>query len=239
MNPKPRPRFFVGIDSDGCAFDAMEIKHKECFTPNTILHWKLQPVSKYARQTADFVNLYSCWRGGNRWPSLVKVLELLAEHPEVRERGFRVPEPVALRQFVASGFPLSDVGLADYRRQYPDLELETAAAWSAGVNQSIATMVHGVPPFPGVRETLQLMKPTAELVLGDRLPKVGLVAAGAHVDEQLSDLLFHRHLREGGVDPGDGLVVEGKGLGFQVDHDFLQGGVVGKRASNSAIRAVS
>jgi len=170
MNPKPRPRFFVGIDSDGCAFDAMEIKHKECFTPNTILHWKLQPVSKYARQTADFVNLYSCWRGGNRWPSLVKVLELLAEHPEVRERGFRVPEPVALRQFVASGFPLSDVGLADYRRQYPDLELETAAAWSAGVNQSIATMVHGVPPFPGVRETLQLMKPTAELMVASATP---------------------------------------------------------------------
>lgn len=33
---KPKQSFFVGIDSDGCAFDAMEIKHKECFTPSTI-----------------------------------------------------------------------------------------------------------------------------------------------------------------------------------------------------------
>lgn len=23
--------FFVGIDSDGCAFDTMEVKHKDCF----------------------------------------------------------------------------------------------------------------------------------------------------------------------------------------------------------------
>ncbi len=32
----PRHSFFVGIDSDGCAFDTMEIKHKECFIPNII-----------------------------------------------------------------------------------------------------------------------------------------------------------------------------------------------------------
>ena len=25
--------YFVGLDSDGCVFDSMEIKHKECFTP--------------------------------------------------------------------------------------------------------------------------------------------------------------------------------------------------------------
>jgi len=50
--------FFVGIDSDGCVFDTMEIKHKECFTPNIIKHWGLQAVSKYAREAAEFVNLY-------------------------------------------------------------------------------------------------------------------------------------------------------------------------------------
>nr|HID12448.1 HAD family hydrolase [Anaerolineae bacterium] len=66
---KPKHDFFIGIDSDGCAFDTMEIKHKECFIPNTIKHWGLQPVSKYAREAAEFVNLYSRWRGINRWPA--------------------------------------------------------------------------------------------------------------------------------------------------------------------------
>ena len=57
--PGTLPDFFVGIDSDGCVFDTMEIKHKECFCPNVIKHWGLQAVSKYAREAAEFVNLYS------------------------------------------------------------------------------------------------------------------------------------------------------------------------------------
>ncbi|MCJ7777964.1 MAG: hypothetical protein MUP16_06585 [Sedimentisphaerales bacterium] len=28
---KPKHKFFVGIDSDGCAFDTMGIKQRECF----------------------------------------------------------------------------------------------------------------------------------------------------------------------------------------------------------------
>ena len=31
-----RNDFFIGIDSDGCVFDTMEVKHKECFIPNMI-----------------------------------------------------------------------------------------------------------------------------------------------------------------------------------------------------------
>ena len=53
----PRYDFFVGIDSDGCAFDTMEIKHKECFIPNTVKHWGLQPVSKYAREAAELIRI--------------------------------------------------------------------------------------------------------------------------------------------------------------------------------------
>jgi len=64
---KPQHSYFVGIDSDGCVFDSMEIKHKECFIPNIIKYWKLQAISKYARAAAEFVNLYSKWRGVNRF----------------------------------------------------------------------------------------------------------------------------------------------------------------------------
>ena len=46
----PTKEFFVGIDSDGCVFDSMELKHKECFIPNIIKHWGLQAVSKYTRE---------------------------------------------------------------------------------------------------------------------------------------------------------------------------------------------
>ena len=55
---QPTKEFLVGIDSDGCAFDTMELKHKECFIPNTIKYYNLQAISKYAREAAEFVNLY-------------------------------------------------------------------------------------------------------------------------------------------------------------------------------------
>src|SRR5947208_829099 len=43
--------FFVGIDSDGCVFDTMEVKHKECFIPNIVKFFELAAVAKYARES--------------------------------------------------------------------------------------------------------------------------------------------------------------------------------------------
>ena len=168
---QPKQSFFVGIDPDGCAFDAMEIKHKECFIPNTIKHWMLQPISRYARETAEFVNLYSKWRGQNRWIALVKVFELLAEREEVLARGVNVPQAEKLKEFIASGYPLSDKGLQNYLAQHPSHpELEQGLAWSAGVNETIADMVHGVPPFRYVRESLQKMQGKVDLMVVSATP---------------------------------------------------------------------
>jgi phosphoglycolate phosphatase-like HAD superfamily hydrolase len=167
---KPQHSFFVGVDSDGCAFDAMEIKHKECFCPNTIKHWNLQAVSKYAREAAEFVNLYSQWRGANRWPALISTLDFLRERPEVIARNFEVPKASKVREYIASGFPLSDSGLRQYLEKHPDPELEQALAWTLGVNQSIADIVHGVPPFPFVRESLQKLAPTVDIMVVSATP---------------------------------------------------------------------
>src|SRR5512139_871039 len=160
---KPGQSFFVGIDSDGCAFDAMELKQKECFTPSTIRVWGLQPVSKYARETAEWVNLYSKWRGANRWPALVKTLELLAERPEVKARGVKVPEGRALKEFIASGHALSEAGLKAYiAAGHPDEELWLGLEWTRGIDSSVATMVRGVPPFPCVLESLRKLQGRAD-----------------------------------------------------------------------------
>src|SRR3954469_22808181 len=93
---KPSKEFFVGIDSDGCIFDSMEIKHKECFTPMYIKHFALQAVSKYAREVWEFVNLYSKTRGANRFPALSAALNLLRARPQVMVRNVKVPDTKAL-----------------------------------------------------------------------------------------------------------------------------------------------
>jgi phosphoglycolate phosphatase-like HAD superfamily hydrolase len=172
---QPTRPFFVGIDSDGCAFDSMEIKHKECFCPNIVKWWDLQAVSKYAREAAEFVNLYSKWRGINRWPALVMVLDLLRERPEVVARGAAIPEAKRLREFMESGKPLSDSGLKAYMAERPDPELDRALNWSQAVNASIADLVHGVPPFPYMRESLQALQSHADVVVVSATPTEALV----------------------------------------------------------------
>ncbi len=163
---KPQQSFFVGIDSDGCAFDAMELKQKECFTPSTIRVWGLQSISKYARETAEWVNLYSKWRGANRWPALVKVFELLAERPEVQARGVKVPEGEALKEFIASGFSPSEAGLKSYiAAGHGDEELWRGLEWTRAIDALVAATVRGVPPFPLVRESLQKLQGKADLMV--------------------------------------------------------------------------
>jgi phosphoglycolate phosphatase-like HAD superfamily hydrolase len=171
---EPRYDFFVGIDSDGCAFDTMEIKHKECFTPNIIKHWGLQPVSKYAREASEFVNLYSQWRGINRWPALVMVFDLLRERPEVQARHVLPPEAARLREFIADDrFAKSNDGLAAYMVEgyrSSDPELARAWDWTTGVNATIADMVHGVPPFPWLRESLAFLADKADMIVVSATP---------------------------------------------------------------------
>ncbi len=171
---QPQHEFFVGIDSDGCAFDSMEIKHKECFIPNTIKWWDLQAVSKYAREAAEFVNLYSKWRGINRWPALIMVFDLLQDRPEVKARGVKITEAKAVREFMASGQPLSDSGLKAYMAEHPDPALDKAWGWTKGVNACIADLVHGVPPFPYMRESLQALQPKADIVCVSATPTEAL-----------------------------------------------------------------
>jgi phosphoglycolate phosphatase-like HAD superfamily hydrolase len=168
---EPQHGFFVGIDSDGCAFDTMEIKHKECFTPNTIKHWGLQAVSKYAREASEFVNLYSKWRGINRWPALVMVFDLLRDRPEVMARNVVPPEAPRIREFIADeGYPKSNDGLKAFMAEYPDPELDTAWAWTHGVNETVADMVHGVPPFPWLRESLSYLEDKADMIVVSATP---------------------------------------------------------------------
>ena len=166
---KPAHEFFVGIDSDGCVFDSMEIKHKECFTPMFIKYFGLQAVSKYARETWDFVNLYSKTRGANRFPALARALKLLANRPEVITRRVNVPLIPALDQWIARESRLGNATL-NAEVQKGNLPLEPVKRWSDAVNAQIADLVHDVPPFPYVRECLEKLQAQADLMVISQTP---------------------------------------------------------------------
>lgn len=160
---KPKKDFFVGIDSDGCVFDAMEIKHKECFIPNTVNVWRLQTVSRFAREVHEFVNLYSKWRGLNRWPNIVRTMDLLRDHPGVKRCGFEVMRLDGIRGFVESGTQLSDAGLFSYMRTHHEPDLQIGVQWSSDVNAAIERIVHGMMPFAPVKPSFEALAPDADL----------------------------------------------------------------------------
>jgi len=166
----PQHDYLVGIDSDGCAFDTMELKHKECFIPNTIKYMGLQGVSKYAREAAEFVNLYSKSRGVNRFPALVETLEWLQKRPEVKARGIPIHIPQSLRDWIARETKLGNPALEKAVQENGDPDLKRILEWSQAVNRTVAEMVHGVPPFPYVRESIQRLHEKADVMVVSATP---------------------------------------------------------------------
>jgi phosphoglycolate phosphatase-like HAD superfamily hydrolase len=170
----PKHDFLIGIDSDGCVFDSMEIKHKECFIPNFVRHMGLQPVSKFAREACEFVNLYSKWRGANRFPAYLKALDLLTERPEVQSRGAAIPELKGLRDWVKRETKLGNPTLKAEVERTNDADLVQTLRWSIAVNEAIDAMVHDLPPFPLVRETLVKLANVADMIVCSATPQQAL-----------------------------------------------------------------
>ena len=171
---KPEREFFIGIDSDGCVFDSMEIKHKECFCPAFVNHYGLQAVSKYAREAWDFVNLYSKTRGCNRFPAVLRALDLLRERDETKARGVRVPELAGLRDWVRRETKLGNPTLKAELDRTGDPDLRRVYAWSVDVNETVARIVRDVPPFPLVRESLSAMEERADVIVVSQTPQEAL-----------------------------------------------------------------
>jgi len=168
--------FLICIDSDGCVFDNMELKHKECFCPATVNVWNLQGISRYVREAADFVNLYSTTRGTNRFPSLICTLKLVFERKEVKARGYEMPDLTSLKKWIQTTPVLGASALENYCRTHDaDAILLQTNKWSNEVNENIARIVRNVPPLPFVRETLKKFREYADIVIVSATPHEAIV----------------------------------------------------------------
>ncbi len=166
--------FLIGIDSDGCVFDTMEIKHKECFCPAFIKHFGLQAASKYGREVWEFVNLYSRDRGCNRFFAIQKALWLIGERAEFAGRHLKVDCLPALDAWLKEETRLGNPALEVKIRVTGDASLAKVLAWSQEVNQRIEDLVRDVPPFPMVRESLGKICARADVVVVSQTPVAAL-----------------------------------------------------------------
>ena len=170
INLKPKKEFFIGIDSDGCIFDSMEVKQKEFFIPNALKYFDLFAVSKILRETWEFVNLYSIYRGGNRFTSIIKVFELLSERKEIREYGYRLPDLSSLKRWVKIETKLGNENLRKYFESNYNPDLEKVVRWTEAVNKDITDWLRNIPPFSHARASLEKISSIADVVIVSQTP---------------------------------------------------------------------
>lgn len=182
----PKHSHMVCFDSDGCVFDTMEIKHKECFCPVTVQVWGLQPIAKYVREAWEYSNLYSRDRGRSRFHEIVLVFDLLQERDELRQIGFQLPDITPLREWVKTAPILNNDDLA---RHAANPVMRQTLEWSLEMNRRAAEMVHGIPPYPVVRECLERLKDRADIIIVSATPREALLR-----EWQEHDLMRYVHM---------------------------------------------
>jgi phosphoglycolate phosphatase-like HAD superfamily hydrolase len=174
---RPSKEFFVGIDSDGCAFNSMEVKHNDCFSVALVRDYGLAAISRQVHQVWDFVNLYSQSRGCNRFKAVLLACDLLREMPRVKRSGVPIPPLPYLREWVKTETTLGNPRLkqlVDESSGDKKAELERLLTWSKGVNKYVEEIVHDLPPFPGVRESLVRLGTRADVMVVSATPEEAL-----------------------------------------------------------------
>ncbi|HAM11495.1 MAG: hypothetical protein A2X05_11000 [Bacteroidetes bacterium GWE2_41_25] len=166
----PTKDYFIGIDSDGCVFDSMEVKQKEFFIPNALKIFNLFAVSKVVRETWEFVNLYSVHRGGNRFISLLKVFEFLAGRKEIVESGYPLPDLTPLRVWVEKETSLGNSSLRNYYENIKDKRLEPVLKWSETVNREIGEWLHDIPPFRHAITSIEKISAFSDIMVVSQTP---------------------------------------------------------------------
>lgn len=165
-----RNDFIICFDSDGCVFDTMEIKHKECFCPAFIKYMNLQAASKYVREIWDFVNLYGKTRGCNRFLAVKHALKWAEQRTEITDRGVKIPDISALENWLDNESKLGNPALQQRILDTGDKSLQRFLDWSINVNERIADMVYGLAPFPQVKQVLNEAKNKADMMVVSQTP---------------------------------------------------------------------
>lgn len=164
----------IGIDSDGCVFDTMEIKQKQCFHPVIVRHWQLEPIEAQVRETAEFVNLYSRWRGQNRFVALLKTFEWLVARKDLPADHPPLPALDAMRAYVESGLPLSNATLTKEVERTGNTDLRSLLEWSLAVDEEVRRVVEAIPPFAAARVAIEKLAVTTNIVVVSQTPTEAL-----------------------------------------------------------------
>lgn len=165
-------KWLIGVDSDGTAFDSMNIKHLDAFIPAALEIWPLDPeTAERFTEIEKTVNLFSSLRGINRFPGLLEAFERLEKACPDAEN---LPATADLRAYVEGEKKYSPATLKSWLAEYPSEELEKVLAWSERADVLFTKACEGLMPYPGVREALEEAHRTAAVAVVSSAARAGL-----------------------------------------------------------------
>ena len=160
------------LDSDGCVFDTMTVKHRKCFIPLTVSFWGLGGICSAATETLEYVNLYSAFRGANRFRSLVKALRMIERRAEAVDAGISFPGLKELEKWLESEDKPSIPSLKRYIEHHPgEKTLVTALEWSEAVNKALSELSCEMPPFEGAARCIERVFEFADIAVVSTSPE--------------------------------------------------------------------
>lgn len=149
--------FLVCVDSDGCAMDTMEIKHRKCFGPEMIKTWNLFEKEDYILNLWFDLNLYTRTRGINRFKGLAETFKIISKE------GIEIKDIDSIINWVETTNELSNNSLRKEIEKTDSEGLKMTLEWSLAVNESIENLPQDDEPFEGVKEGLEGISKLADI----------------------------------------------------------------------------
>ena len=157
----PTKDFFIGIDSDGSVFDAMNIKHKKSMCPAVMEIWGMGEHKKKFEEIWYKYNLYSGYRGTNRFISLlmsfIEIQKIDSELP--------VKDINPLREFVNNNEILSEDTLKAWMLKNPSAFLDDVIRWSNRSDELFNEYTKGLLPFVNAEHAIKIMAEKADIMV--------------------------------------------------------------------------
>ena len=163
-------KFYIGIDSDGTAFDSMTAKHELSFIPAIFDVWVFGPHRDRVIELEKKINLFSKSRGVNRFPGLLMLFDKL------QEEKLSAYDHTALRAFCESGKSMSNKALEEFIAENPSDFLNEVLEWSRIADLLFEKETLNLMPFKGVRPALKKAYEKADISVVSSASTAGLRA---------------------------------------------------------------
>lgn len=154
---KKTKKYLLCVDSDGCAMDTMNIKHKKCFGPKFAEVFNITENVQAVLDRWNDINLYEITRGINRFKGLAQILCEL--NPGDAER-------LAFKEWADGAKELSESSLKNKIEEGGGDIFERALLWSQQTNAAIVALpADEKKAFNGVREALKEARATFDIAI--------------------------------------------------------------------------